>query len=774
MPVKKCILMLCVLLALVSPAAAFVQGDEQFFFSSDMLEEVNPNLGDDDNPSYRYTSVSDPGIVLNDISTVFPSRLAGMSFVASYAPEGKTAVYPGFLTLQFTESEILALPKGQAIMSEIRASQSLDVLLKYFDPVFVVYGADGNKISINVKNYPFNFNFTPGDYRVMSFSFPVVFADGYPETFCIEMIGGYAAVYDAVVSETNSGKIGDGKIEVSFALVPNEKALGAAVSDYPVLEPYGSKGYVVFDDCSKYLGSAEMSGVFSARIESGNTAFSGLDGGFSFESPYSNFPGKGASLVTAYIKASEAPDVFTVNGYSLPFKTTALPDGSVYAYSSFVLVDGSFVSDILMSGDIPVVFDGSNNGVLTASVSAKKAASASFFYHGRGSFEVIPKEGFSGLSSGGFTQAVLPLLDGMSVQISPVRFEGAIEQGKSVYGTYEFVIRRDDFPSLKVQSLSEIFDIVRPVLFAGDVGFDLYDYLTVNERTDLLSVSGSLQAGISVKVPVVLSDREPAGVSLGSDYISISDGRTDGSVVLSSYIGTLKKSENKETHLLSSSTLSLKKANIDISSLYDGEEAEADFDWTGQTDWPGKEGVLDAVSVGSFVGTYDGSGKYSSLKVEVSVSASDLKKLSVDRYKKVCASWTEDRTKFLDYYHVYKQIGSFVYDLVLLGGKSAFTVAGDPTAKVVLSFNALLIDDVGTPVFDDSLPCFVIYDGAKDGHLTDPLFIGTPESVPEDASETPEEKDEEKETKHILPDNPAGSSSGHDDLGKWISIISIF
>jgi len=774
MPVKKCVLMLCVLLALVSPAAAFVQGDEQFFFSSDMLEEVNPNLGDDANPSYRYTSVSDPGIVLNDISTVFPSRLAGMSFVASYAPEGKTAVYPGFLTLQFTESEILALPKGQAIMSEIRASQSLDVLLKYFDPVFVVYGADGNKISINVKNYPFNFNFTPGDYRVMSFSFPVVFADGYPETFCIEMIGRYAAVYDAVVSETNSGKIGDGKIEVSFALVPNEKALGAAVSDYPVLEPYGSKGYVVFDDCSKYLGSAEMSGVFSARIESGNTAFSRLDGGFSFESPYSNFPGKGSSLVTAYIKASEAPDVFTVNGYSLPFKTTALPDGSVYAYSSFVLVDGSFVSDILMSGDMPVVFDGSNNGVLTASVSAKKAASASFFYHGRGSFEVIPKEGFSGLSSGGFTQAVLPLIDGIASQISPVRFEGTVGQGKSVYGTYEFVIRRDDFPSLKVQSLSEIFDIVRPVLFAGDVGFDLYDYLTVNGKADLLSLSGSLQAGISVKVPVVLSDREPAGVSLGSDYISISDGRTDGSVVLSSYIGTLKKSENKETHLLSSSTLSLKKANIDISSLYDGEEAEADFDWTGQTDWPGKEGVLDAVSVGSFVGTYDGSGKYSSLKVEVSVSASDLKKLSADRYKKVCASWTEDRTKFLDYYHVYKQIGSSVYDLVLLGGKSAFTVAGDPTSKVVVSFNAALIDDVGTPVFDDGLQCFIIYDGAKDGNLIDPLFIGTPESVPEDASETPEEKDEEKETKHILPDNPAGSSSGHDDLGKWISIISIF
>jgi len=772
MPVKKCILMLCVLLALVSPAAAFVQGDEQFFYSSDMMDEINKNLGDSSNPSFKYTAVTNPSIVLNDVSAVFPSCLAGMSFVASYTPEGKTAVYPGILTLQFTREEILAFPKGSVVMSELEASQTpAEVLFKYFDPVFVVYGADGSKISINVKNYPFNFSFVPGDFSVMSLSFPVVFADGYPETFCIETIGGYAAVYDAVVSETNSGKIGDGKIEVSFGLVPNERATGSAVSDYSVLEAYGDKGYVVFDDCSEHLGTVELSGFSPAKIYSGSATFSQTDGGFSFSVPYSNRPG--ASLVTVYVRLSEAPSVFKVNGYSLPFQSTELPDGFVHAYSSFVLADGTFVSEVLMNGDMPVVFDGSEDGVLAASVSVEDTASAGFFYHGHGSFEVIPKEGFSGLSSGEFTQAVLPLLEGMSLQISPVRFEGAVGPGKSVYGMYEFVVRKDDFPSLKnPASPTDIFNYVRPVLFAGDVGFDLYDYLTVNGRTDLLSVSGSLQAGFSVKVPVAISDREPAGVSLSADSLVIYDGLKDGKVSLSSYIGGLRSSSGGNSSLLTSSGLSLKKANIDIGSFYDIEETEADFDWTGQTDWPGKEGVLDAVSVGSFVGTYDGSGKYSSLKVEVSVSAADLKKLSADRYKKVCASWTEDRMKFLDYYHVYKQIGNSVYDLVLLGGKSAFTVAGDPTARVVVSFNAVLIDDVGTPVFDDNLQCFIIYDGAKDGNLTDPLFVGTPESVPEDTSETPE--DTETETKPILPDNPEGPSSGHDNLGKWISIISIF
>jgi len=413
MPVKKCVLMLCVLLALVSPAAAFVQGDEQFFYSSDMMDEINKNLGDSSNPSFKYTAVTNPSIVLNDVSAVFPSCLAGMSFVASYTPEGKTAVYPGILTLQFTREEILAFPKGSVVMSELEASQTPEkVLFKYFDPVFVVYGADGSKISINVKNYPFNFSFVPGDFSVMSLSFPVVFADGYPETFCIETIGGYAAVYDAVVSETNSGKIGDGKIEVSFGLVPNERVTGSAVSDYPVLEAYGDKGYVVFDDCSKYLGTVELSGLSPAKIYSGSATFSQADGGFSFSVPYSNRPG--ASLVTVYVRLSEAPSVFKVNGYSLPFKSTELPDGSVHAYSSFVLVDGSFVSGILMNGDMPIVFDESEDGVLVASVSVEDTTSVGFFYHGYGSFEVMPKEGFLSLSSGEFTQAVLPLLEGMS------------------------------------------------------------------------------------------------------------------------------------------------------------------------------------------------------------------------------------------------------------------------------------------------------------------------------------------------------------------------
>jgi len=52
------------------------------------------------------------------------------------------------------------------------------------------------------------------------------------------------------------------------------------------------------------------------------------------------------------------------------------------------------------------------------------------------------------------------------------------------------------------------------------------------------------------------------------------------------------------------------------------------------------------------------------------------------------------------------------------------------------------------------------------------LFVGAPETVPTAEGETPEETEEE--TKHILPDNPAGPSTGHEDLGKWFKIFSLF
>ena len=93
----------------------------------------------------------------------------------------------------------------------------------------------GEKVSINVKNFSFDFDFITRDPSTMALSFPVVLADGYPETFCIEYVNDYPFVYDAMVSETNAGVSGDGKIEVAFALVPNERATDVARQDFPIL-----------------------------------------------------------------------------------------------------------------------------------------------------------------------------------------------------------------------------------------------------------------------------------------------------------------------------------------------------------------------------------------------------------------------------------------------------------------------------------------------------------------------------------------------------------
>lgn len=153
-------------------------------------------------------------------------------------------------------------------------------------------------------------------------------------------------------------------------------------------------------------------------------------------------------------------------------------------------------------------------------------------------------------------------------------------------------------------------------MFAGDVGFDLYDYLTVNGKADHF---------ISVRVASGRDFREDSVVCLTEslrEYLSdlitsgISDGRADGSVVLSSYIGTLKKSENRETRLLSSSTLSLKESRYRYKLPVTEEPKPAD--WTGQTDWPG-QGRQRCSQRWLGSSAYDGSGKYSSLKVEVSV-----------------------------------------------------------------------------------------------------------------------------------------------------------
>ena len=760
---KKILCVLCLLL-LCSPAFAVVQGDEQFVYSSEMDNLINPDIGKDIEteeglvhmPDYKYHSATDPTPTFGNLEQIFPSRLAGIAFTITCGSTGKTAIYPGILTLQFSREEIINLSNGQRIMEEMEAAQDpLEVLFKYFDPVFVLYGTNGEKVSINIKNFPFNFTFNTGDLNAMYLSFPVILADGYPETFCIESIGEYPAVYDAMVSETNAGVIGDGNIEFAFALVPNEKAVNATYQEYPVLEVNGDKGYVIFDDPSEYLDIPEMSDVVSATVSSGSTTFVDGENGFSFEAGFVGQVKKNATLVSVAVH-SKNTGTLAVNGHPVETSEILLPDGTRYLTAEFVLVNSSFATDTFVSGETVYVFDGTTDDVLSASVevvagTTPEEMQETLFYHDRGSYKVMNLETLEDQAesiSGSFSPATLPLLDGMTSQVSAVKFTGNVTAGTSVYGIYEFSFFGSDVPDIDPSLIQEgifyIFDYIRPVLYVGDIGFDVYDYLQINGRTDLLSVSGSLQAGFSLKVPVVLSDEVPFGVSLEEGYLHISDGSKDGVLSVGSYVGIVERPDVPEEPVgeypvLSAPNLNVKRTDLGYEPILGLQEADAAFEFTDLPDWPGKDGVIGAVSAGSFVGSYDGGGKYVPLKIEISVSASDLRSLSQEGYNKVLAAWNEDKSVFLDYFHVYKQTDDLIYDLVMTGRKNAFTVMGDPTAKIILSFKAVLIDDMGAVYFDESLPGFVIYDGQKDGKLTGLLYIGAPEIETEEP-ETPQDE----------------------------------
>lgn len=944
---KKILLALCILL-LTSPAWAVVQGDAQFVYSSEIDEAVNPIIetvqvlvGTDPETGaeiydsiqiYKYTSVTGSAGVPQDavLESLFPSRLDGMAFKVSYFHvSGKSGIYPGIFTFQFTENDILTFPNGVEIIDKIKRSETpVDALFEYFDPVFVIYGTNGEKVSINIKNLSFDFNLTDfviDGQSAMSLSFPVVLADGYPDTFCIEYINGYPFVYDAMVSETNAGVIGDGNIEVAFALVPNEKATGSARNDFPILEPYDEKGYVIFDDPSGYLNITQVSDVVRAAVSSGETIFTDRENGFSFA--VNTEPERNALFIQCAVHSSES-GALSVNGYPLDTEEILLPDGTRYLTASFVLVNGSFVTDTFVSDDTVYIFDGLTDGVLTAAVEVVSDSSSdspldTLFYHERGSFEASSLEGLTDQTesiSGGFSFATLPLLEGMTEQIAPVSFEATVNAGSSVFGVYEFlffesdisrnidtsILQEDiysifnyvrpvlsvnnitfdvydylvtngrldlidisgslqagfsikipivfsdkaprsisikenyllisdgnedgnlvigsyigvlgeiaepsidtlfyhehgsfevsfmeglynqtesisggfsfvelplfegmtgqispikfeatvdtgssvfgmyefsflgsDVPDLDADAIREdinnIFNYIRPVLSIGGIAFDVYDYLAINGRTDLLSVSGSFQTGFSIKVPMILSDKAPRSISIEGDRLRISDGSEDGILVISSYIGVLERSapDEPEKPLLSTQNIRLKRADLQFGL----QEADAAFELAEATPWPGKEGVLAAIHVGSFVGTYEGTGKYVPLEVTISVTAEALQTLSLSGYNATLAAWTEDPATFFDYFHIYKQVGDFVYDLVMMGGKSAFTISGDPTTRINISFQAMLIDDIGFVSFDGSLSAFIIYDGEKDGKLTDPLFIGALVlEAPEDKSERP-------------------------------------
>jgi len=415
-----------------------------------------------------------------------------------------------------------------------------------------------------------------------------------------------------------------------------------------------------------------------------------------------------------------------------------------------------------------------------------------YFSHEHYSFEVSELEGFPGqtesISGGEFSPATLPLIEGITGQIAPAKLQMEINPGSYVFGWYEFRFSADDVPemnySLVQDDINNIFNYVRPVLSVGTISsdnrpFDIYGFLAFKNKENMIQVSGSFQDGFFIRIPIIFSDEaEPPGyLYFKGNYLCAVDGEVDGYLNIGSYIGIkAPPAPIPELDDIVLNTSKIKLTLRDVNSFLDLEKVEVDFSDLGAFDWPGHSDVLDAICVGSFEGTYSGAGQYSPLDVEISVTGSELSNLSSNGYNAVVNSWTKDKKSFFDRFHVYKQISAIniIEDLVTMGGKEAFTLSGDPTTEVTISFPMILIDDNGSSYYSEDVG-FVIYDGERDGKLVDPLFVGALEEP--ETPETPEEPSEEdgEVTKHLLPgNNPAGSSTGHEDLDKWITIFSLF
>ena len=411
-----------------------------------------------------------------------------------------------------------------------------------------------------------------------------------------------------------------------------------------------------------------------------------------------------------------------------------------------------------------------------------------YFSHEHYSFEVSELEGFPGqtesISNGEFSPATLPLIEGITDQIAPVKFEADIDVGSSVFGIYEFRFSAEDVPdmnySLVQDDINNIFNYVRPIIHIDDgmdgITVDIYGYITLNGFPEVIEVTRS-QDMFSIKIPMFFSDELPGGTSFIGNYLNISDGDIDGRINIGSYIGIkAPPAPVPEPGDIVLNTPKIKLTLRDVNSFLDLEKVEVDFNDLGVFDWPGHDDVINAICVGSFEGTYSGAGQYSPLDVEISVTGSELSNLSSNGYNAVVNSWAKDKKSFFDHFHVYKQISaiSVIEDLVTMGSKEAFTLSGDPVTEITISFPMILIDDNGSSYYSKDVG-FVIYDGERDGKLVDPLFVGALEEP--ETPETPEEPSEEdgEVTKHLLPgNNPAGSSTGHEDLDKWITIFSLF
>lgn len=760
-------------MAMPAFAAPVVQGNNTFTYSAEIDEAVNPV--DQTTGEQEYLSLSAPTITFKDLDTIFPDRLSAMAFTADYSQGEKTAIFPGVLALNFTKDQILAYPNGNVIMTALQnSSDPVQTLFQYFDPVIVVNGPEGNTVSYNIKSF-LSFNFmAENNWNAMTVTANIVLAGGYPKSgFFIEDINGYPFIFDTIVSETSQPKAVDGQIEFSLGLVPNGDALGTGITGkYPLMETDSGNGYVIFESPENYLGITEISAMNAqpAQLSSGTVSFTAIDDGVSFSIPYDNYPGVGVSSVNVFVympvsrleelnisheDEETLSDVVSVKigDYILsPSDVSMLPDGSAFISAEFVLVDNDFVSDILVSGDAVIVFDGNNDGELEATVVVEKNPVVEDRQYVLGNTKILitpsviednvdPVYDITGTI---VPAADLPMSNGIVSQITPTSFEGvyvSTEDSPAMTAVLSLTFSRIDLDEQTIDRIEEyleygdmvaVMNIIRPVLFVGDVPVDIYNYLLSNGRSDLISISGLLDLGITISLPVVVTDMDEKTISIGESALIISDGAYDGKFTLKSYLGVTDADTQPEPASFSFGGASIRTDSSFVTDPVLG--LTPVYEITGsfaQVDETPMEGMSDAINALLFTGTHTSTedNPVMTSRFELSFKRADIPESIAVLIEDEISGGGSLYDAVLNHVRPVLFMGDMPFDvyeyLKSVGQQSTIAVSGYLDTGIYISFPVFVVDsNLSKVVFDSYGYAITVYDGLLDGKFTLKSYLG--------------------------------------------------
>lgn len=143
-----------------------------------------------------------------------------------------------------------------------------------------------------------------------------------------------------------------------------------------------------------------------------------------------------------------------------------------------------------------------------------------------------------------------------------------------------------------------------------------------------------------------------------------------------------------------------------------------------------------------------------------------------DIYKYLRKNWAEKSlASFLREIHIWKRVGAKDTDLVRMAKTSDlskfFSLTGDPDSQVTVTFKMAYVSKMNAQPVTLGPGYFVTW--TEDQPVEDTYFFGPPT-----VKDPLDDEEEEEEDPWDGPDDPVGSSSGHDNIGDILGILTLW